>query len=360
MTGQTEAAVLITIGSPLQIQRLHLPAPGPGQAVVDIAWSALCHTQLNEIRGLKGADPFLPHTLGHEGAGKVVAIGAGVTKVRPGDGVVLTWIRGAGLDGGATIYQGPDGPINSGPVSTFIRRAVVSEDRLVPLTQEMPLREASLLGCAVPTGFGLVRNDARLASGGTIAVFGVGGVGLAAVAGAVVAGASTIMAVDVDDRRLGRARRLGATHLVNIRRESALDAASRITAGRGLDAAVEATGVTEAMEAAFDVVKPGGIAVIAGNAPAGARIRIAPMDLIRGKRIAGSWGGGSAPDRDTPLYEAMYKLGELPIGHMITHEYPLSLINEAFAALADGHAGRVLINMADDAEARFLEDADVD
>ena len=358
MSGHTDAAVLVDIARPLQLQRLEMPPPGRGQAIVDIAWSALCHTQLNEIRGLKGPDRFLPHTLGHEGAGTVAAVGTGVTKVRPGDRVVLTWIGCSGLDGGGAVYEGPTGAVNSGPVSTFLRRAVVSENRLVPLPVDMPLREASLFGCAIPTGVGLIRNDARLDRGGSIAVFGVGGVGLSAVVGAQLAGAGTIVAVDVDDTRLARARRFGATHTVNVRRENVVEAMRTIGAGIGLDAAVEASGATEAMEAAFEIVKPGGIAIIAGNAPAGARIRIAPMDLIKGKRIAGSWGGGSVPDRDTPLYLALYRQGALPLGELITHEYPLGMINEAFEALAAGKAGRILVNMAEDAQVRMPGETD--
>jgi S-(hydroxymethyl)glutathione dehydrogenase/alcohol dehydrogenase len=352
VSGDTDAAVLTEIGAPLQLQRLAIPAPRHGQVVVDISWAALCHTQLNEIRGLKGPDPYLPHTLGHEGAGTVAAVGPSVSKVRPGDRVVLTWIRGAGIDAGGAIYQGPHGPVNSGPVSAFMRRAVVSENRVVPLADDMPLREASLLGCAIPTGLGLIRNEAGIAAGDSVAVFGVGGVGLAAVAGAVIARAATIVAIDLDDAKLERASRLGATHVVNLRRENLPAAIRRISAGRGLDAAVEAAGATEAMEAAFDSVRPGGVAVIAGNAPNDARIRIAPMDLIKGKRIVGSWGGGSEPDRDTPLYMTMYRQGGLPLAEMITHEYPLHMINEAFATLADRKAARVLIDMAEGAAPR--------
>jgi S-(hydroxymethyl)glutathione dehydrogenase / alcohol dehydrogenase len=352
MTIATDAAVLTAIGEPLRMQRLEMPAPGHGQALVEVEWAALCHTQLNEIRGLKGPDPYLPHTLGHEGAGTVAAIGSGVTKVKPGDRVVLTWIRGDGLEGGPSVYDGPDGPVNSGSISAFLRHAVVSENRIVPVDRELPLREAALLGCAIPTGFGMVRNDAGLAAGGTIAVFGIGGVGQAAIAGAVAAGASLIAAVDVENTKLDRARRLGATHVINAAGQDAARAVAGIAPPQGFDAAVEASGVPAAMEAAYAVIRPGGIAVIAGNAPHGARMCIDPAGLIQGKRLAGSWGGGSKPDRDTAMFGKMYRDGVLPLDAMITHEFPLDAINDAFATLAQGKAGRILISMADGAAAR--------
>jgi S-(hydroxymethyl)glutathione dehydrogenase/alcohol dehydrogenase len=352
MIRQTMAAVLHEIGAPLRLEAVAPPALGDGQVLVAVEWAALCHTQLNEIRGLKGPDRYLPHTLGHEGAGTVAAVGPGVTKVRPGDRVVLTWIRGDGLEGGPAVYRGENGAVNSGPVSTFLRHAVVSENRLVPVAGDLPLREAALLGCAVPTGYGMVRNDAGLAPGGTVAVFGVGGVGQAAIVGAAAVEASVIVAVDIEAGKLARARRLGATHGINAAEEDVPEAVSKLTGARGLDAAVEASGAPAAMEAAFAVVRPGGIAVIAGNAPRDARIRIDPTSLIQGKRLVGSWGGGSHPDTDAPRYHALYREGRLPLADMITHEYPLDAINDAFATLAKGKAGRVLINMAEDATAR--------
>lgn len=345
MTNVNEAAILVGIDAPLEIKTLRLPALTRGQVLVDIAWSALCHTQLNEIRGLKGPDPYLPHTLGHEGAGIVTAVGPGVGKVVPGDRVVLTWIVGTGLDGGPVTYQCGSGTINSGPVSTFMRQAIVSENRLVKLGSQMPLREAALFGCALPTGFGMVRNDAALRAGGSIGVFGVGGIGLAAILGAVIAKASVIVAVDLNDNKLQQATKLGATHTINAQAENVLDRIGAITDGKGLDAAVEASGAPAAMETAFDAIRRGGTAVIAGNAPNGAKIRIDPMSLIQGKRITGSWGGGSVPDRDIAHYEKLHDSGHLLLGDIITHEFSLNEINEAFATLASGNAGRILIDM---------------
>ena len=150
MADRTEAAVLFELGKPLQIVTLNLPSLKPGQILVDVAYSGVCHTQLLEAQGKRGPDRFLPHTLGHEGAGIVIEVGPCVKKVKAGDRVVLSWIRGEGLDVPSTVYPSDRGMINSGALSTFMRRTITCENRVIPIPQDFPLREASLLGCAVP------------------------------------------------------------------------------------------------------------------------------------------------------------------------------------------------------------------
>ncbi|MFZ1988989.1 MAG: alcohol dehydrogenase catalytic domain-containing protein, partial [Alphaproteobacteria bacterium] len=154
----TLAAVLVETGKPLELLDLEIPALKPGQVLVDVAYSGVCQSQLNEISGKKGPDRYLPHVLGHEGAGVVAAIGEGVNKVRPGDRVVLSWLRGRGADVPGTVYQSKIGIVNSGAISTFMNRTVTCESRLTPLPANVPLREAALLGCAIPTGAGIVLN----------------------------------------------------------------------------------------------------------------------------------------------------------------------------------------------------------
>src|SRR6266508_1854111 len=236
----TEAAVLYELNRPLRLARLQVPVPGPGQVLVDVAYSGVCHSQLLEVRGRRGPDRFLPHTLGHEGSGTVTAVGPGVTKVKPGDRVVLTWIKGTGADVPATVYRNGDGPVNSGAISTFMRRTVTCENRVVPVPAAMPLREAALLGCAVPTGAGIVLNTAGVRPGSSVAVLGVGGIGMSAVLAADLVHAHPIIAVDVVDRKLEEARRVGATHTVNARQVDALAAIQELTGRRGVDFAVEA------------------------------------------------------------------------------------------------------------------------
>lgn len=344
---RTEAAILTELGKPIELWDLEVPALKAGQVLVEIAYSGLCHTQLLEARGAKGPDRFLPHTIGHEGSGTVIGIGPGVVKVKEGDRVVLSWIQGSGAVVGSTVYSSASGPVNSGAVSTFLRHAVTCESRVTQIPSELPLREASLLGCAVPTGAGIVMNTAALEAGASVVVFGTGGIGLSAILGAVIRKAGTIIAVDISDDKLAQAKRLGATHTVNAASVDAVAAIMEVTGGRGVDCAVEAAGRPQTMEAAFRSVRvKGGVCVLAGNLPQGKMISIDPMGLISGKRLVGTWGGESVPDRDIPLFSNMFLSGSLNLGELIAAEYPLSGINSAFEDLERGLPGRALISMA--------------
>lgn len=346
MPKQTEAAVLFELAQPLRLITLSIPDLKPGQVLVDVAYSGVCRSQLLEVRGKRGEDRFLPHTLGHEGSGTVLEVGAGVTKVKPGDYVVLSWIKGTGADVPSTVYQSSEGPINSGAISTFMRQTVTCENRVTPIPDAMPLREAALLGCAIPTGAGIVLNTARVQPGSSVAVFGVGGIGLSAVLAADLMNATTIIAVDVFDHKLEQARQVGATHLINAHQQDPLATILEITGGRGVDYAIEAAGRRETMEMAFQSVRDnGGLCVLAGNLPYGQSISLDPFDLIKGKRIIGTWGGESQPDRDIPLYVDLYLAEKLKLDSLITHEYRLEDINHAFDDLEQGKVGRALIEM---------------
>ena len=262
----TRAAVLVELGSPLEIYDLTIPDLARGQVLVDISYSGICHTQLLEISGSRGNDPFLPHTLGHEASGTVLDIGDNVTKVKKGDPVVLSWIRGNGLDVPSSIYQSQNGSVNSGAISTFMYRAVVSENRLTVIPDAMPLREAALLGCAIPTGTGVVLNTASVTPGSSVAIFGVGGIGLSAVVGANLANATTIIAIDIFDHKLQQALSLGATHVINSKLVNPLDGINEITLGKGVDYSIESAGLKETMEVSFKCVRDnGGLCVLAGN-----------------------------------------------------------------------------------------------
>lgn len=348
MLGKTKAAVLFETGKPLRILELTIPDLRPGQVLVDIAYSGVCHSQLNEVRGHKGPDRFLPHTLGHEGAGTVVAIGPGVVKTRPGDAVVLSWLKGSGADVPGTVYESGEGPINSGAISTFMRRTVTCENRVTVVPESMPGNLGALLGCAIPTGAGVVFNTSGLARGDAVAVFGAGGVGLSAVMGAAAVGAAPIIAVDLVADKLAKARELGATHTVNPGEGDPVAAIRNLTGGRGVRVAIECAGQVAAMEAAFESVAPGGgLCVIAGNPPHGQTLRVNPYSLIGGKRLVGTWGGESRPDVDIPRYVDMFLSGRLPLERLGTEQYPLERVNEALADLEEGRVLRAMIRLAD-------------
>ncbi|MBM3878942.1 MAG: zinc-binding dehydrogenase [Verrucomicrobia bacterium] len=340
----TQAAVLEQIGQPLRLRRLELPPLKPGQALVELAYSGVCHSQLLEVRGKRGPDRFLPHTLGHEGSGTVLAVGPGVAKVKPADPVVLSWIKGNGVDVPSTLYPSADGPVNSGAISTFMRYTVTCENRLTPIPKAMPLREAALLGCAVPTGAGVVLNAAKLPPNSSLAVFGAGGIGLSAILAAAFAEANPIVAVDVRDHKLQQARMAGATHLVHARHQDPLTVIRELTGGRGVECAIEAAGRPETMELAFRSVRDaGGLCLLAGNLAHGERITLDPFDLIRGKLIRGTWGGETQPDNDLPRYCNLYLSGRLRLDRIPIHAYRLDQIDQALDDLDQGKLGRALI-----------------
>ena len=343
---QTEAAVLSELNKPLRLLTLTTPDLKPGQVLVEVAYSGVCHSQLLEVHGKRGLDRFLPHTLGHEGSGIVLKVGAGVTKVKPGDRVVLSWIKGRGADVPSTIYRSVDETVNSGAISTFMRHTVTCENRVTPISDTMPLREAALLGCAIPTGVGIILNTSRVQASSSVAVFGIGGIGLSAVLGASLVNAATIIAVDVFEHKLKQARQVGATHLINANQQDPLAAILEISGGSGVDYAIESAGRRQTMETAFQAVRDnGGLCVLAGNLPHGERISLDPFDLIKGKRIIGTWGGETQPDRDIPMYVDLYLAGKLKSDGLITHTYGLMDVNKALGDLEDGKVSRALIDM---------------
>lgn len=313
---------------------------------MEIAFSGVCHTQLLETRGLRGPDPFLPHCLGHEGSGTVLELGPGVSKLRGGDRVVLSWLKGAGADVPGSVYRWNGRAVNAGGVTTFARHAVVSENRLTRLPPGLGLRHAALLGCAAPTGFGAVFHAAGARAGQSLAVFGVGGVGSCAVAAAALAGCDPVVAVDRDPGKLARARPLGATHALLWEGGAAREALRAICPG-GLDLAIEASGAPEAMRAALSCVRPrGGAAVVVGNARFGACIELDPRELNLGKRLLGTWGGDSDPDRDFPRYARMLARGRPDPELLLSPAYRLEEIDRALDDLAAGRALRPLLELA--------------
>jgi S-(hydroxymethyl)glutathione dehydrogenase/alcohol dehydrogenase len=257
---------------------------------------------------------------------------------------VLTWIKGAGIDAGGTKYIDGDRWVNSGAVSTFLTHAVISENRLIPIPFTMPLREAALLGCAMPTGAGVVFHEMKLQEGKSIALFGLGGIGLSALIAAFHAKAGPIIAIDVRDEQLQMAKEFGATHVINATHNDPLQEIMKITSSKGVDFSLEAAGRKEVMEMAYSALKaPGGMCIVAGNLPRGQKIEIDPFDLIQGKRIFGTWGGGGDIDRDVETYVRLFAQSKLPLARLITHEVELSQINELCAAMQAGNVGRGMI-----------------
>jgi S-(hydroxymethyl)glutathione dehydrogenase/alcohol dehydrogenase len=342
---KTLAAVLVETGRPLELVELDIPALKPGQALVEILYSGVCHTQLLECRGQRGADPYLPHCLGHEGSGTVLEVGEGVRKVAPGNRVILSWIKGSGTDAGGTVYGWAGRSVNAGGITTFSRLSVISENRLTAVPDAIPMEQAAYLGCAIPTGVGSVINTAAPSPGQSVAVFGAGGVGLCAVQGAAIAGCVPIIAIDIRAEKLPLAVRMGATHTVLSTQQEPLEAIRRICP-QGLDYAVEATGRPQVMMQALQAVRnQGGIAVVIGNAPFGERLDLDPWQLNLGKQLRGTWGGDTRPDRDFPRYCRLLETNRLDVRPLQSPPYPLSGVNQALDDLEAGRAARPLIDM---------------
>jgi S-(hydroxymethyl)glutathione dehydrogenase/alcohol dehydrogenase len=343
---KTTAAILVETDRPVVIDQLEIPRLQAGQVLVEIAFSGVCHTQLLECRGWRGPDAYLPHCLGHEASGRVLEIGSGVFKCQAGDHVLLSWIKGSGANVPGTTYRWAERVVNAGGVTTFSQHAVVSENRVTVIPADFPLREAALIGCAVATGCGAAFNSAAPRPAQSVAVFGVGGVGLCAVAGAKILGATPVIAIDVAPSRLAAAMAMGATHTI--------DAASgqthhklRELCPQGLDFAIEACGRPDVMLQALAAVRSqGGTAVVIGNARAGERLELDPGELNQGKRLLGTWGGDNWPDRDFPRYCRLVTDGQLRLDPLLSQPYSLFQLNRAIDDLEARRVARPLIDLS--------------
>ena len=342
-----KAAVLQALNVPLRMRNdIELPVLRRGQVLVQLAYSGVCHSQLMEARGKRGEDAYLPHLLGHEGSGVVVEVGPDVAKVQSGDRVVLGWIKGSGIEAGGVQYKCCDGTLNAGGVTTFNDYAVVSENRCVRVPDGVPMDIAALFGCAVLTGAGIITNSVRPTKGSSIVIFGLGGIGLSALMGLVLFDCEMVIAVDISEDKLRLAKEFGATHTINAADCDPVQAIRNLTDGRGADYTVEAAGRSDTIEKAFDAVRRGGgLCVFASHPSQGSRISLDPFEMICGKQIMGSWGGGSDPDRDIPIYADLYLKGKLPLDKLITLRYSLEDVNQALDDLEQNKVVRPLITI---------------
>jgi Zn-dependent alcohol dehydrogenase len=371
---KTKAAVLhqmhlerpYSTSKPLIIEDVDLDAPGFNEVVVKIKAAGLCHSDLSVIDGNRPRP--LPMALGHEAAGEVVELGPGVKSLKLGDHVVFAFLpscghcpncqtgraalcepgaqaNGAGtlLGGHRRIHKGDDYYYHHLGVSGFAEYAVASVDSLVKIDSEIPFDIAALFGCAVMTGVGAVVNTAQLKLGNSILVVGLGGVGLSAILGAKAAGATKIIAADLNPQKREVAKALGAHYVIDPSKENALQEVMDITGG-GVDVAVEFAGAIPALDFAFNAAKRGGTAVTAALPHPNARMSLSPVMLVgQEKSLKGSYLGSCVPSRDIPAYIELYKSGRLAVEKLITHKLKLNEINEGFERLAAGDAIRQVI-----------------
>jgi S-(hydroxymethyl)glutathione dehydrogenase/alcohol dehydrogenase len=339
-------AILTGIGCELDVAEIRTTAQLRfGQVWVQVHYSGICASQVHEIDGLKGPDPFLPHLLGHEGSGTVLEVGEGVRFVKPGDHVVMHWRPGNGIQSANPTYDWNGKTVNAGSVTTFNSRAVVSENRLTPIPNWFDLRLAPLLGCAVTTAFGAIGNDAQLKIGESIVIFGVGGVGLASVMAARLTTANPIIAIDLDQKKLDIALSLGATNVIDARQQDAKSVLRGLLGGEGADVVIETTGARSVIETAYNICSPIGRTVLVGVPDPKDPASIPTLPLHFGKKLIGSHGGSSKPHIDIPRLVRLVEQGKLDLSTIPLTERPLSEINDAIQDLRSGMPGRQLIRM---------------
>jgi S-(hydroxymethyl)glutathione dehydrogenase/alcohol dehydrogenase len=341
------AAILVELNQPLVVGDLELPESlSFGQVLVKVHYSGICGAQINEIEGAKGPDKFLPHLLGHEGSGTVQDTGPGVRTVKKGDRVVIHWRPGSGLQSETPTYRWGSTRVNAGWVTTFNDQAIVSENRVTAIPDDVDLRVAPLFGCAVTTAMGVVNRDAAVQIGQSVVVFGVGGVGVNIVQAAAMVSANPIVAVDVVDSKVEWARRFGATHAFNSNASGDLAQQIRDVVGAGgADIVVDTTGRPRVIELAYELTHPDGKTILVGVPRKGDNVSLYTLPLHFKKVLTGSHGGSAEPHVDIPRYVRLMRAGKMTLDGLVTHEFPLDRVNEAIATVRRGEAGRVLLKM---------------
>jgi S-(hydroxymethyl)glutathione dehydrogenase / alcohol dehydrogenase len=333
---RTPAAILVEQRKPLVIDEVELPALKRGQVLLEIHATRVCGSQIGEIDGVKGPDKFLPHLLGHEAGAIVLEVGPEVTCVAPGDRVVCHWRPGAGIDAGGAVYDWNGTKVNAGPITTFQKFAVISENRLTKVPPDTDFELCCLLADTLTTGFGIINNDAKVKAGESVVIFGVGGIGLGVVLGAKLAGANPIIGIDLHDHKLAKASEYGLTHQINASRENASERAKEILGGLA-DVTVDGTGNPKVIETAYDLAKlRGGRCVLFGVMPNDQRVSIHTLPLHFGRMLTGSEGGQSRPDKDIPEILRALAADKIGWGGFVSHRGSFSSLESDIAKMRSG------------------------
>jgi S-(hydroxymethyl)mycothiol dehydrogenase len=359
MTHEVRGVVSLAKGEPVSMQTILVPDPGPGEARVQVQACGVCHTDLHYREG--GINDEFPFLLGHEAAGIVESVGDGVTDVAAGDFVILNWRAVCGqcracrrgrpwycfnthnASRKMTLQDGTELSPALG-IGAFAEKTLVAAGQCTKVDPAVKPEVAGLLGCGVMAGLGAALNTGGVGRGDSVAVIGVGGVGCGAVAGARLAGAAKIIAVDVDDRKLATARELGATHTVNSRENDAIEAIRELTDGFGADVVVEAVGRPETYEQAFYARDLAGTVVLVGVPTPDMRLDLPLLDYFgRGGALKSSWYGDCLPSRDFPMLVDLHLQGRLPLEKFVSETITLDGVEEAFAAMGRGDVLRSVV-----------------
>ena len=356
------------VSKPIQIEEIDLEAPQEGEVLIKIKAASLCHSDLSVINGSRPRP--LPMALGHEAAGVVEEVGLGVENFKPGDKVICVFVPSCGhcipcaegrpalcepgakangegtlIGGGVRLHKGDEHIGHHVGVSAFSEYAVVSQNSLVKVEEDLSFEKLALFGCAVITGVGAVVNTANVQFGKTVAVVGLGGIGLSALLGAIAAGAREVIAIDINEKKLQQAKELGATAVFNSSDPDVVNKVKEYVAG-GVDYAFETAGVVPAMDVAYAITKRGGTTTTTGLPHPEHKFAFPYVTLTaEEKTLKGSYVGSCVPLRDIPNYIQLMKSGKLPVDKLLSNIISLDEINEGFDLLATGDNSRIIIKM---------------
>src|SRR5579859_1557829 len=359
MVHKVPGVVAFAKGEPVRLETVVVPDPGPGEALVSVRACGVCHTDLHYREGGIGDD--FPYFLGHEAAGVVEAVGAGVTEVEPGDFVILNWRAVCGqcrscrrgrpwycfsTHNAVQKMTLDDGTVLSPAlgIGAFASKTLVAAGQCTKVDPAARPAAAGLLGCGVMAGLGAALNTGGVSRGDSVAVIGCGGVGGAAIAGSRLAGADRIIAVDIDDRKLETAKRLGATHTVNGKDTDPVDAIRELTSGNGADVVIDAVGRPETYRQAFYARDLAGTVVLVGVPTPEMKLELPLLDVFgRGGTLKSSWYGDCLPSRDFPMLIDLYRQGRLDLDAFVSETIPLDGVEQAFARMAHGDVLRSVV-----------------
>ena len=343
---KTPAAILVEQRKPLVIDEVELPTLKRGQVLVEIHATRVCGSQIGEIDGVKGPDKFLPHLLGHEAGAVVLEVGKDATHVAPGDRVVCHWRPGAGIDAGGSVYKWNGREVNAGPITTFQKYAVISENRLTQVAADTDFELCCLLADTLTTGFGIINNDAKVKAGESVVIFGVGGIGLGVALGAKLVGADPVIGIDLHDHKLAKASEYGLTHQINTPRENTAERVREILGGLA-DVTIDGTGNPKVIETAYDLAKlRGGRCVLFGVMPSDQRVSIHTLPLHFGRTLTGSEGGQSRPEIDVPEILRRLAAEKLDVSGFVSHQSLLGDLPDVIDGMRRGEVIHAIVRPA--------------
>jgi S-(hydroxymethyl)mycothiol dehydrogenase len=361
MPQHVQGVVARAKGEPVSIETVVVPDPGPGEAIVQIQACGVCHTDLHYREG--GINDDFPFLLGHEAAGIVESVGDGVTNVKPGDYVILNWRavcgncrscrRGKPWICFSTFNASQKMTLTDGTVlspalgiGAFIEKTLVHSGQCTPVDPKAPPTAAGLLGCGVMAGLGAAMNTGGVGRGDSVAVFGCGGVGDAAIAGSRLAGAAKVIAVDIDDRKLAWAKDFGATHTVNSKSTDAVEYIKSVTDGNGADVCIEAVGNPSVYQQAFEARDLAGTVVLVGVPNPTAKLELPFIEVFgRGGALKSSWYGDCLPSRDFPMLIDLYLQGRLDLDRFVSETITINDVEAAFHKMEQGDVLRSVVVM---------------